>query len=70
MKTGATHILVDGEGCGGVLEKNVGHSHPERSELRHLLAYLRGDEVAPPGWGGDRDGALGPSGCPRLNLQC
>ena len=64
-----THILVDGEGRGGVLEKNVGHSHSERPELRHLLAYLRRDEVAPPGRGGDGDGSLGPSGCPRLNLR-
>lgn len=63
-----THVFVDGERRGRVLEEDVGHSHFERSQLRDLLAYLRGDEVATPGGGGHSDCSLRPPSCPRLNL--
>lgn len=52
-----------------MLEEDVSHSHFERSQLRDLLAYLRGDEVAAPGRRGDGDRSLRPPSRPCLDLR-
>lgn len=64
-----THIFVDRERRGRVLEEDVRHPHFEGPQLRNLLGYLRGNQVAASGRGRHGDGSLRPPGCPRHNLH-